>query len=185
MTIDDQYVVHFEVCPRENTTLTGHDVTPREFIELTETMIRLGWPIAQEALTNHYRDALEKVLTALQHTVEFVGLETLKPQTGWSWFDTMTAYDPDRLKFILDGFASAADPPSAPGDVEWEGVSPARPFAVAVVELEKLRRLGRMWTGRLTDKELAWYEQHPMSHLDQNDSEALDKVIEWLKGKTS
>jgi len=35
------------------------------------------------------------LLEALIHTVEYVGMETLPPVDGWSWYDALKKYDPE------------------------------------------------------------------------------------------
>lgn len=38
------------------------------------------------------RHALTEALEALRLTVEYVGLQTLRPFPGWSWFDVLSKY---------------------------------------------------------------------------------------------
>ena len=40
----------------------------------------------------HAEYALTEALEALRLTVEYVGLQTLHPRPGWSWYDVLSKY---------------------------------------------------------------------------------------------
>src|SRR5690606_22149152 len=40
------------------------------------------------------RSAVDELVAALIHTVEYVGLDILQPVIGWSWFDALNKYAP-------------------------------------------------------------------------------------------
>jgi hypothetical protein len=45
----------------------------------------------------HGRDAaIEELTEAIRLTVEYVGTETLPPVEGWSWYDALVKYAPDK-----------------------------------------------------------------------------------------
>lgn len=65
-------------------------------------------PIPQEASFPTLSD-WEFLLQALIHTVEYVGLNTLKPYVGWSWFDALTKYAPDHVEYLKSVWSGTSD----------------------------------------------------------------------------
>lgn len=64
-------------------------------------------------------DEREALIMALVHTVEYVGTDMLPAAEGWSWYDALAKYAPERL----NGFRRPASPaPSA--DEEPRGAGP-------------------------------------------------------------
>lgn len=46
--------------------------------------------------------AIEELTEALRFTVEYVGTEMLPPVEGWSWYDALLKYAPDKAQVFLD-----------------------------------------------------------------------------------
>lgn len=72
-----------------------------------------------EAAQKPTGDEREALIMALVHTVEYVGTDMLPAAEGWSWYDALAKYAPERL----NGFRRPASPaPSA--DEEPRGAGP-------------------------------------------------------------
>ena len=72
-----------------------------------------------EAAQKPTDDEREALIMALVHTVEYVGTDMLPAAEGWSWYDALAKYAPERL----NGFRRPASPaPSA--DEEPRGAGP-------------------------------------------------------------
>ena len=46
--------------------------------------------------------SVDELTEAIRFTVEYVGLETLPPTEGWSWYDALLKYAPEKAKAFLD-----------------------------------------------------------------------------------
>ena len=53
--------------------------------------------------------AVEELCNAIRLTVEYVGVDTLQPIDGWSWFDALKKYAPDMAQAFLDSPYSNVD----------------------------------------------------------------------------
>jgi hypothetical protein len=57
-------------------------------------------PDCRQKVDSEY--AVAVLTEAIRLTVEYVGLETLPPVPGWSWFDALTRYDPHTAQSFLE-----------------------------------------------------------------------------------
>ncbi len=51
-----------------------------------------------------YNKAIEEMTEAIRLTQEYVGDGMLPPLLGWSWFDALTKYAPEKLKQSSEGY---------------------------------------------------------------------------------
>lgn len=52
-----------------------------------------------ETRRQYVTDAVVEELTeAIRHTVEYVGVDTLPPEEGWSWYDALVKYAPEKAE---------------------------------------------------------------------------------------
>lgn len=55
----------------------------------------LNW-LGENYVIQPATDAIEELTEAIRFTVEYVGTETLPPIVGWSWFDALSKYAPEK-----------------------------------------------------------------------------------------
>lgn len=72
-------------------------------------LFTLVWAILAVIVMVYQQRAIERLVRArndlvqgLVNTVEYVGTDVLPPIKGWSWYDTLLKYDPERIAFIGD-----------------------------------------------------------------------------------
>ena len=54
--------------------------------------------------------SVKELVEAIRFTVEYVGLETLPPIEGWSWYDELLKYAPENAKVFLDAYVPPVNP---------------------------------------------------------------------------
>jgi len=54
--------------------------------------------------------AIAELVMAVQHTVEYVGMNVLQPHPGWSWYDALAKHDPRLLGAMLHPPQVVIDP---------------------------------------------------------------------------
>ncbi|MEA1798522.1 hypothetical protein [Rhodococcus qingshengii] len=58
-------------------------------------------------------EAIEALTEAIRFTVEYVWLNTLPPIEGWSWYDALLKYAPEKAKAFLDAYTPPVNPSPA------------------------------------------------------------------------
>lgn len=58
-------------------------------------------------------EAIEALTEAIRFTVEYVRLNTLPPIEGWSWYDALLKYAPEKAKAFLDAYTPPVNPSPA------------------------------------------------------------------------
>lgn len=56
--------------------------------------------LTPEPVAGGLSEAVEELTEAIRFTVEYVGTETLPPIAGWSWFDALTKYAPEKASAL-------------------------------------------------------------------------------------
>ena len=59
--------------------------------------------VAIRTRADERQKVVEDLTEAIRFTVEYVGLETLPPIEGWSWYDALVKYAPEKAA-ILKGY---------------------------------------------------------------------------------
>lgn len=67
-------------------------------------------PRPDEVAPDRDSPAIDELCEALRLTVEYVGLETLQPVGGWSWFDALRKYRPDMAAALTSGCGEKGSP---------------------------------------------------------------------------
>lgn len=62
-------------------------------LDLTD---KIGDELEDPVPFENYKKAIEELTTALVYTAEYVGQKTLTPIRGWSWFDALVKYAPEK-----------------------------------------------------------------------------------------
>ena len=53
-------------------------------------------------------DQIEELTEAIRFTVEYVGLDMLPPLPGWSWYDALLKYAPDKAAAFKQRYRPAS-----------------------------------------------------------------------------
>lgn len=61
---------------------------------------KIGDELEDPVSFENYKKAIEELTTALVHTAEYVGEKTLPPLRGWSWFDALVKYAPNKASIF-------------------------------------------------------------------------------------
>ena len=65
--------------------------------------------------------AIHELTEAIRFTVEYVGTDMLPPIEGWSWYDALLKYAPDKAAAFRRPASSAPSPSSPAGTGEAGG----------------------------------------------------------------
>lgn len=88
-------------------TFTG-DLSDADVAELRRQWTEHQPPIVLPRPPHALSPQESRLVNAIQHTVEYVGLDVLKPIGGWSWYDAWKSVDPIGLEHWLDEMPSSA-----------------------------------------------------------------------------
>lgn len=77
--------------------LTPADIyrNSKEILSRTETAMAVGQTLPEAK-------AIHDLTEAIRFTVEYVGNDTLSVHEGWSWYDALKKYAPDKLQQFID-----------------------------------------------------------------------------------
>jgi hypothetical protein len=56
------------------------------------------------------QEPIEQLTEAIRLTVEYVGTETLPPLSGWSWYDALMQYAPEKAQVFREQYDRATRP---------------------------------------------------------------------------
>ena len=95
-------------------------------------------------------DVVEELTEAIRLTVEYVGLETLPPIEGWSWWDALVKYAPEKAQVFVRRqvntlVGDVTDTHRMTFDHEWSVLSQQRGAQAPAALLDELGALGFAW----------------------------------------
>ncbi|QDM57120.1 hypothetical protein SEA_WHACK_57 [Rhodococcus phage Whack] len=85
-------------------------------------------------------EAVEALTEAIRFTVEYVGLETLPPIEGWSWYSALTKYAPEKAKAFLDAYTPPVNPSPAAHVTTETGYRTVHTTVLTEVAEERVRQ---------------------------------------------
>lgn len=68
------------------------------------TKTRAGLAASVDVLVEIHDQAVHELTEALRLTVEYIGIKMLPPVEGWSWYDALKKYAPEKAAYFEDEF---------------------------------------------------------------------------------